>query len=1046
MGSITDYLYRIQELANTNMKILSAINESLTSKKDFLSVEIGGQNYVIPSMICLENRINTLQADFEELVDIPKTGSALLHLDGTTQKLQLKGYSNTPDSSTLEQVSRFFIDNTDVFKDFMTPSPYVRLALPTASDDAKTVNIKKISITNSAITEALQSSAQDGKISYGAVRRVLQSYTEDVDYREYNTLRRMPIKDGAPLGKYTVRRIIDHTLDASLEEHYYLELAEPITYTDSNETSEGTLQPGDWLIGNGDRVKFTIESADASSRTVRVKVMYGSYAEVHDLSGQPDKYTLKYYRHSDYSAFKHIDVPLEEDRWIVLFAAIVNDDLNIQSPWGSGLLVDTDTLTVDINGTILSFRDYYNRYVTNLGDSLFGICTMVDNTLTNTTRAELDAITSYKPVMPASHYTVTRINKHLDDSQTVQAIRKLHNEKSKHQNELATVEDSIERVTKMLSEMAFDDTSNNRQTYTGQLRDLQARRGELVASITAVTQEIANQANNTELPIENAKYHIRGYADAELADLPKPIRIDVEYRYKNKSLLYGNAMTINDEFIYSDWNRMTSITEMRSPVWDSVGIKYEWPQDSTNRNVPSWNQIDIPISQGESVDFKFRYVFDLGWPFVSVHSSWSDICQVDFPQEFLANVEVLDIVESNNSDARVIAFDSKLKKEGVYEHVGDSVKDQDMIYLHKPDSIASGFVTNERRVIPLSEKLSSMDFDITELKSEVYGVNAEDLLITVTDSSSTTVLRPYVENVIEVADYNSNTNREDLAGKSIAYEQLTLTIYNGSTYNAKLFTMFPGPHNSILPVEAPSRYNGSDYTACTYNTASGSLDYSNGVWMQTDTTNALDGCTCNCGCATCDHGSDLKKSTPQHYNQYLYFRYNDIYTASPYYEEHQTLSTEPGYKTNDSTSKAVPVNWDSAVQFGGESAFATLFPYVGVLSNICIESGENFKIIRPGESISLPISFYYWIGSNQEEGVSRKIAFDFRTSLYKDPVTYRMTVNAGKVSKIASKVKRSSDFVGSKYLTQIQKSVTDVSVKKSKEDSASKLPTKHNRR
>lgn len=1057
MAIISDYLYRIQDLTNKNLQILSAINESFSTKKDHLSVSIGGQQYVIPSFICLENKINSLQADFEELVSMPKTGTATITTDGTTQKIQMMGYSNTPGEQHITPVTTFLAEKTDVLKDFMSPSPYIHLNLSEVADNIKTVNVKKVAIKNPDAVEAIRQVAEaDGRVSWGAVYRVLDYWEEDKDYTEYDTFRRMPAKTNNPLGHYTVKRICSQTLDGDFEEHYTLELNEDLTYTVENEAIEQQLQVGDWLVGNGDRVKFQVEAVQPANRTVQVKVMDGAYAEIHDNTGEPEKYTLRFYRKADYSPFKYINVPLEEDKYVCVFAAAVNDDLNIQAPWGDGLFIDTDTLTIDIDGQIYGFREYYDSYVNNLGDSLFGICSMVNNTLNNYTKAEFDAIVSYKPVVPEDHYTVTQINKHLDDSDTVENIRRLYNQKAVYKSELETVQNSITNVTKLLSELSFDDTTNSRDKYTGQLTDLNSKKIELTNSIAAVSQEIAESANSTELPVENAKYHIRGYADSAVDGMPKIIKLDVEYRYKNKNKFQGSAMTITDQFIYSDWNRQTTFVDMRHPSTDGFTFSFNWEEDSSNKNLPSWNQIDIPISQGEVVDFRVRYTFDLGWPFVTTVSQWSDIVQVEFPTEFLANIDILNIIEENNNDVKSYQFDSKLRSEGIYDHVADEVKDQDITYFHKADYVTSGFYTDERRVIPLSDKLHSMHNDILDLKSEVYGVSDEDLVVTVTDSNQTVVLRPYSDNVIEVIDYVSNPNKENIfnidndsssgyASDSfkVAYEQLTLTIYNGGEYNAKLFTMFPGPYKSLLTDKAPSKFDPKDYTACTYDT-NGMLDYTNGVWMQMDKIDSSSRLAGQAGCIVDNcplvntTTTELEYANPQHFNQFLYFRMNNVFNAVPYYGNLGSgILQADGICEIESTCKAVPTAWkpkgltNNDISAGsGTQYFGTLYPYPGVLSNICIDSDETFKVIRPGESISIPLSFWYWFSSSaSDKGMVKDIAFDFRTSLYRDPVTYRLTVKTGNTDKIYSKVRRDSGFVGSKYTASVTKVASEAKSK-----------------
>ena len=76
MTTITDNLVKLQELTQTNLEILQALNDALYSKQNNISVNISNKKYNVPSYIALENKINNLQANFENLVNIPYTGEA----------------------------------------------------------------------------------------------------------------------------------------------------------------------------------------------------------------------------------------------------------------------------------------------------------------------------------------------------------------------------------------------------------------------------------------------------------------------------------------------------------------------------------------------------------------------------------------------------------------------------------------------------------------------------------------------------------------------------------------------------------------------------------------------------------------------------------------------------------------------------------------------------------------------------------------------------------------------------------------------------------
>ena len=153
--SLTEYLTSIQELTKKNIEILNALNDAFYTKSEHLSVTIDNKPYVIPSFISLENKINTLEDNFENLVNAPRTGEAVFNFNGNTQEIQVKGFSNVPSTAfeglDMEQVAgikTFDAVKNSVFKDFLTPTPFIKIGLSTIPDDIQQVNVKKIAVLN----------------------------------------------------------------------------------------------------------------------------------------------------------------------------------------------------------------------------------------------------------------------------------------------------------------------------------------------------------------------------------------------------------------------------------------------------------------------------------------------------------------------------------------------------------------------------------------------------------------------------------------------------------------------------------------------------------------------------------------------------------------------------------------------------------------------------------------------------------------------------------------------------------------------------------
>ena len=144
-ANIADYLTQIERLTNTNLQILKSLNDSFFTKKNHIYAEVDETTYVIPSFLSLENKINSLQENFENLVKSPETSEAYFNFDGNTRAIEVRKYSHVPNGITLPVISKYGIESNDIFKDFMTPVPYVNLDLPeTMPNDIVEVNVKKI--------------------------------------------------------------------------------------------------------------------------------------------------------------------------------------------------------------------------------------------------------------------------------------------------------------------------------------------------------------------------------------------------------------------------------------------------------------------------------------------------------------------------------------------------------------------------------------------------------------------------------------------------------------------------------------------------------------------------------------------------------------------------------------------------------------------------------------------------------------------------------------------------------------------------------------
>ena len=991
--TLNEYLVEIQELTKKNFEILKALNNSFYTKSEHLRVNIDNSDYVIPSFISLENKISTLEDNFYNLVNAPKTGEAVFDFDGNTQSIEVKGFTNVPQKAfegvdlenMTSNIKSFEYKKNEIFKDFLTPTPYIKIDLSQIPNDIHQVNVKKLIVKNEQLLSLLKQDAnwqsansEEGieesicrPIKYSDVVKKLYAFEDSVDYTVYDKVYSMPIRYELGSGKYSIKEIKRNWTDDNFNEHYELKL-DHLTYKIADETIEKNIFEGDYLVTNNDKVKLLIEKIYTSTNTVQVKVENGGFADLcTENDGNVDLSTLKFYAIGNVNQAKYLNIPLEEDRYVVIFLAPIQRNSLIQSPWGSGLFFDVYSLQE--KGSNTTFKDFYNSVVTNIGDKLFGLVSLTEEDFVNIGENEFYRLVKSKPVIDTENIKVTLINKHMSNSETVSEIYNLYKQKEDYKIELSSVQKQIDEINALLSSLSFEDTTTSRTIYTDQLSDLNSKKKDLTSSIADCIQRITIASTDTDTPVENPKYHIRGFFDYEKylkdnsIDKHKVIKIDVQYRYKNANRVTGNAETIgkigDNPAIFSDWNIMQSFTDERHPIFDYSKYKFETNGDTSSVNVPSFNQIDIPISQGETVDIRLRVVYAIGYPFVKTTSEWSDIVNVEFPVALRKNVTVLDIIKENNSDTTKEAFRGYLDKYGVVEHVSDKLIDQNITYFHQPEHIASGFYTEERRVIPLRDKLQTLTNDVMTIKDEVFGTTSENLLVTLSDGESEVIINPHANNTFILKDYSSSDKNKAGAVETV----LTLKVQNNSTTSTvKLFSMFPGNYNDALIDTTRSKFENSDFV--------------------------------NGGICVPLYIDSKNNFIPQELNQWIYFRIKDPYTGDMYYTSATNnlmgdklcgLHSNYNIVSDNILPTTTPL---SSTKFG-----MCAFQHLTDIKDICITESDtsvNYKLLYPGESLEIPISVVYSLSADTNNEVVKIMGFDLRNSLYSDPMNYKFEIKA----------------------------------------------------
>ena len=610
-----------------------------------------------------------------------------------------------------------------------------------------------------------------------------------------------------------------------------------MVWTSTKDAAENNLATGCKLTNYDGAAQFEITKIHIPSRTMTLRVLHGSYINLMQDTTPNDT------THSDYSILKfltptnediiskdkNLQIPLEEDQYIILYASPITPTTRVQADWSTGMFVDTYQLNVIVGNTLVGFEDYYKKNVRNIGDCLMELAGTMQSPLSNFSEDTFKELTGgdlSKPVLgdgTNATLQVVQINKHMNDSEAAKNIRSLYSQKKQYQTRLADVTNKINDLETELASVSFDDQTGTRGMYETQISELRKQYNELYSSLNHIIDSISTAANNSQIPIEAAKYRVRGYVDvAKVLDnlhvngrngdigLEDIRGVHIQYRYKNPDIPQANVSVIN-EFLFTEWTdqfpepRMKSVKYKEGKYTGAYDdLKESGVLDDTS-NKPKFNQVDIPITQGEIVDVRARIIWAFGYPFSRCTSPWSDIYTMEFPDELVKDVQLKTIIDENNDDIETYRFTNIIRENGIDVHTQDKVQDQDITYFHKPENIASGFYTQERRIIPLRDKLSTMDKDLVELLDLVKGTTADAIKVSFTIGSNTYNITQGIDNDIHLQPYGSVKAGAIANGPYLRRLETgpvqtmgVIKITNTTKHTVNLYSMFAAPRDKAI--------------------------------------------------------------------------------------------------------------------------------------------------------------------------------------------------------------------------------------------------------
>ena len=841
-SSLKEYYIKLQDLMNNAVNMLTAINQSLTTSASEITVTVMDTNNAettirIPSFLYLENKIEQLDSNFDALFNMPASGEAWFQKTSDMFKLNMVK-SGTAPVTPIVSTNNIGFNYTDnkILKDLVNPKTYIRLNITNLPDNIDKIYMRKMVIFDSSAVSYLQ----DLK-TYEEYIEALYDKTQGIDYEIYDSEIKLPIKKDTFKSAFKIEELVEqeagnpwYDIADSTRLLYKLRL-DTLKYSDQEDSSiEFSLKTGDLVCLPNKYAIYKVKSVqdiynmdndnDENDHIVILEEYLGhvalqSYEENSDM-------ILELYN-EDYSKYHYVDIPLEENPYIAVFLSTIQN--NVRSILSDAIFLNLNNIYLkdetgnyikDASGNNISYMEYYEKYCKNIGDMILGFTESAYPQISNYSNNDLNRMTSsveMKNMVTQTLYkegtsvlTVNKINNHLIDDNTSENILSLHEQKSEINSQLNTVQANIDNIYNQLTTTDFSqEVSITQESLRSQLTQYYQERLALQKQVISIVDNI-NLLKGDVTGLTKSKFRIRGVTEASdindsdlnssfidyihthFGNKCEIVGMEVEYKYKSVN---KDTTTIesNANSVFTDWNKMPSVDRQRFLEFNNDG-KYDikFVRYNSANNIIKWNQIDIPITSGEDVILRIRYKYNVGQPFITLYTPWSEETLISFPAELIETTEMSTVLADNELDTISAKFTKTLINEGYQEHISNMIIDNSQTFYHMPENIYSGFNTPENKLISLKDKLNSMVNDIEEYRSIIENELNAEYEVYLEFDNNTVLLTNNTENNILINELMNGTN------DSFIRKNMNLIIRNTGSTAINLYSIFPG--NTQIPL------------------------------------------------------------------------------------------------------------------------------------------------------------------------------------------------------------------------------------------------------
>ena len=734
INSFTQTVENLTQNVNIALASMQNMNESLTTQKDTITYEFLTEDevtkekkietYSMPSYQYTINELNRIKNTVDEL--IAGNGVVLLD-DGTYRRVMTIPLAKSPNPITgIVKPTQFSSKNNWFFEDLIFPKILVDFDLKGYIDDrSDRVQVKRIIFDNKDQDETqwFIDNFVDQEYSYEEVINLLSSNNKK--YWLDDELLDLPLNPTKYTGSFIVLdiNIIDN------KKWWYLDTLNYGETSDFEVVKNIEIKIGDQLRLN--ETLYKVLEVESSEKRVHLIAIIGTaLPKIND--------TLNIY--STPFNKKIVSIPVGYNECNILFLKGVNDDFNIiGDQWGTSISFYTNNLVYSENNSI-DLESFYFKYVSDFGRQL-------ESQAKDKIVPAIDAVKPDAPSLKSDFFKVEQVNKQLNASLDTEEIKTTQTQIESTKSIINSLKTTIAQQKAELVEL----------TDPGQRNDLQDKIDSNISQLSKKTVEyqslvksLATLAYENNAVFGNPKYRVRGFFPIPLGktttnnpdEQPQEIiQFELQYRYLRldntgnplNTYTYVDPST-NQKVTgtYTDW--VTVISPIRNKKWDEVQDKYVWEEENIgDGEIININQIDIPITKGEKVEFRVKSISEAGWPNTLTKSEWSDSVIMDFPPNLVGSDQVADILSDAISEESDIKLNETLNSTGVITHLQDGYPN--------PNAGSGTYFKHQSRYLSYDQKTKDIEGGITKERSvdlqtflDTFGDN---FYITVKDPAST---------------------------------------------------------------------------------------------------------------------------------------------------------------------------------------------------------------------------------------------------------------------------------------------------------------------